>query len=78
VGERKDVYYVLVGKPEGKRSLGRLENSWKYNIKVDLHEIVFGGMDWIYLAQDVDRWMVLVNTVMKRRCPLNAGNFLTA
>ena len=65
-------------KPEGKKSLGRPERSWKYNIKIDLQEIGCGGIDWIYLAQDVDRWMVLVNTVMKRRCPLNAGNFLTA
>jgi len=66
-----------VGNPEEKRSLERPGRSWKYNIRIDLQENGFGGMDWIYLAQDVDRWMVLVNTVMKLRSPLNARNFLT-
>jgi hypothetical protein len=76
MGERRDVYLVLVGKPEEKRSLGRPERSWKY-IKIELQEIECGVMEWIYLAQDVDRWLVLVNTIMKLRGPLNAENFLT-
>jgi len=50
VGERRDVYRVLVGKPEGKRPLGRLRRRWEYNIKMDLHEVGCQGMDWIELA----------------------------
>jgi hypothetical protein len=53
-----------VGKPEGRRPLGRPRHSWEDNIKMDLREIGWGGMDWIDLAQDRDQWRALVNTVM--------------
>jgi hypothetical protein len=60
VGERRGVYSILVGKPEGKRSLGRHRCRWKKNIKMDLQKVGCGGMDWIGLAQDRDRWRALV------------------
>jgi hypothetical protein len=53
---RRSVYRVLVGKPEGKRSLGRPRRRWEDNIKMNLQEVGFGGMDWIELARDRDRW----------------------
>jgi hypothetical protein len=55
MGERRSVYRVLVGKPEGKRPLGRPRCRWENNIKADLQEVGRGGMDWIELAQDRDR-----------------------
>jgi hypothetical protein len=58
-----------VGKPEGKRPLGRLKRTWEDNIRMDLREIGWGGMDWIDLAQDSDQWRALVNTVMNLRVP---------
>jgi len=67
-----------VGKPEGKRLLWRPRLRWEDNIKMDLQEIGCGGMDWIELAQDRDRWRALVNAVMNLRVPGNAGNFLTS
>jgi len=69
MGERRGVYRVLVGKPEGKRPLGRPRRRWEDNIKVDLEEVGCGGMDWIELAQDRDRWRALVNVVMNLRVP---------
>ena len=63
------MYRVLVGKPEGKRSLGRPELRWEDNIKMDLQEVGCWGMDWIRLAQDRDRWLALVNAVMNLRVP---------
>ena len=69
MGERRGVYRVLVRKPEGKRPLGRPRRRWKDNIKMDLQEVGGGGMDWIDLAQDRDRWRALVNAVMKLRVP---------
>jgi hypothetical protein len=60
---------VLVGKPEGKRQLGRPRRRWEDNIKVDLQEVGYGAMDWIDLAEDRDRWWALVNTVINFRVP---------
>ena len=60
---------VLVGNPEGKRPLGRPRGRWEDNIKMDLQEVGCGGMDWIELAQDMDRWRALVKAVMNLRVP---------
>jgi hypothetical protein len=67
MGERRGAYRALVGKPEGRRPLGRPRRRWEDNIKIDLREIGWGGMDWINLAQDRDRWWALVNAVMNLR-----------
>ena len=69
MGDRRGVYRVLVGKPDGKRPLGRPRRRWEDNIKMYLREVVCGGMDWIELAQDRDRWPALVSTVMNLRVP---------
>ena len=74
--EGRDVHKVLVGKPKGKRPLGRLRRRWEDNIKMDLEEVGRGCGDWMQLAQDRDSWWSLVSTVMNFRVPLNAGNFL--
>jgi len=69
VGEGKDVYRVSVGKPEGKRPLGRSRRRWVYNIKIDLRDVGYGVMNLIGLAQDRDSWRALVNAVMNLRVP---------
>ena len=63
MGEDRDVHGVLVGKPEGKRPLGRPRRRWEVNIKMDLEEVGGGRGDWMELAQDRDRWPALVGTV---------------
>jgi hypothetical protein len=68
-GQKRNMYRVLVGKPEGKRPLGRPRRRWEDNIKMDLREIGWGGMDWIDLAQDRDQWRALVNTIKNLRVP---------
>jgi hypothetical protein len=67
--ETRNAYRALVGKPEGKRPLGRSRRRWVDNIKMDLREIGWDGMDWIEVAQDRDQWRALVNTVMNLRVP---------
>ena len=69
---------VLVGKPEGKRPLGRPRLWWVDNIRMDPQEVRCGCMDWIGLTQDRDRWRTLVSAVMNLRVPWNAGDFLTS
>ena len=69
MGEGRGAYRVLVGRPEGRRPLGRPRHRWEDNIKMDLQEVGWGGMDWIDMAQDRDRWRVLVNAVINLRVP---------
>jgi hypothetical protein len=69
MGETRNAYRILVGKPEGKRPLGRPRRRWVGNFKIDLREIGWDGVDWIKLAQDRDQWRALVNTVMNLRVP---------
>jgi hypothetical protein len=69
MGERRGAYRALVGKPEGRRPLERPRRRWKDNNKMDLPEVVWGGADWINLAQDRDRWRALVYKVMNLRVP---------
>jgi hypothetical protein len=65
--EKVNAYRVLVGKPEGNRSLRKPRRRWEDNIKMYLRVIGWGGMDWIHLSRDRDRWRALVNTVMNLR-----------
>ena len=78
MGEGRVVHRVLMGRPEGKRPLGRPRRRWEDNIKMELQEV--GGVceDWMELAEDRDRWPALVSTVMNLRGSKNAGNFLTS
>jgi hypothetical protein len=69
MGGEEDVYRLLVGKPEGRRPLGRPRRRWVDNIRRDLVEAGWGDVDWIGLAQDRDRWRALVNAVMNLRVP---------
>jgi hypothetical protein len=68
MGEVRGACNILVGRPEGRRPLGRPRHRWEDNIKKDLSEIGFGGVDWINLAQD-NRWRALVHTIMNLRIP---------
>ena len=69
MGDRRGVYRVFVGKPEGKRPLGRPRCRWEDNIKIDLQKVECGGIDWIELVQDMDRWRAFVKAVMNLRVP---------
>jgi hypothetical protein len=72
------MYRVLVGKPEGKRPLGRRRCRWVDNIQMDLQEVGCRSMDWIELAMVRERWRALVNAIMNLRIPQNVGNILTS
>ena len=78
MGEERVVYRVFLGKPEGRRPMGRPRRRWVENIKMDLQVVGCGFMDWIGLAKDRERWRTLVSAVMNLRAPWNAGNFLTS
>jgi hypothetical protein len=67
MGEKKNANRILLGKPEGKRLLGRLRSRWMGNIRMDLREIEWNGMDWIDVTQDRGHWRALVNTVKNLR-----------
>jgi hypothetical protein len=67
IGENRKAYRILVGKPQRKRPLGRSRRRWENNVRMDLGEIRWGGIDWIDLAQDRDQWRELENTVMNLR-----------
>jgi hypothetical protein len=69
MGETRNAYRILVGKPEGKRPLGRPRCRWVGDIKMDLRETGWDGRDWIELAQDRDQWRALVNTPINLRVP---------
>jgi hypothetical protein len=69
MGDNRGVYRALVGKPEGKRPLGRPRRRWEDNIKMDLQEVEWGRGDWMELAQNRDRWRALVGTVREFRVP---------
>jgi hypothetical protein len=73
IGKKRNVYRLLVGKPEGKRPLGRPRRRWVDNIRLGLGEVKWGDVVWIGLAQDRNRWRALVNSVLNLRVPLNAG-----
>jgi hypothetical protein len=67
--ETRNAYRTSIGKPDGKRSLGRPRRRWEYNIKMDLRGTVWKGKNWIHLAKDRDYWRALVNMVMNLRVP---------
>jgi hypothetical protein len=69
MGERRGKHRVSLGRPEGKRPLGRPKRRWEDNVKIDLQKVGKGGMGWIDLTQDRARWRALVNAVMKLRVP---------
>jgi hypothetical protein len=78
MGERRNAYRILVGKAEGKKTLGRPRRRWEDNIKMTYREIGWGAMDSIDLAQDKDQWRALVNTVINLQVPYNVGKFLSS
>jgi hypothetical protein len=71
--EKRNTYRLLVGKPKGRRTLGRPRHRWLNNIRMNLVEVEWGDVDWICLAQDSNRWRALVNSVLNLRVPSNAA-----
>jgi hypothetical protein len=69
MGEKRNSYRILVGKPEGRRPLGKLRHRWVDSIKIDVREVGWDDVDWVNLAQDRDHWRSLMNTVMNHRVP---------
>jgi hypothetical protein len=69
MGEGRGAYRILVVRPEGRRPLGRPRRRWEDNIKMDVQEVGWGGMDWIDMAQDMDMWRAVVSAVMNLRVP---------
>jgi hypothetical protein len=69
MGQKRNAYRLLVGKPEGRMPLGRPRRRWLDNIRLDLLEVIWGDVDWIGLAQDMDRWRALVNSLLNLRVP---------
>jgi hypothetical protein len=78
MGKRRNAYRILVGKPEGKRPLGRPRRRRVDNIKMALGEIEWNGINWIDLAEDRDQWRAFVSTAINLRLPYNAGKFLSS
>jgi hypothetical protein len=77
MGKKRGAYRILVGRPEGRRTLGRPRHKWEDSNKMDLRAVGL-GVDWLDLEQDRDRWRAVVNAVMNFRFPQNAGNFLNS
>jgi hypothetical protein len=77
MGKKRNAFKILVGNPEERRPLGRPRRRWVDNIKMDLREIGWDGVDWIDRAQDRDQWRALVNTELDFQVPYNAGKFLS-
>jgi hypothetical protein len=77
MGEKKNAYRILVGKPEGNRPVGRHRLRWEDNIKMNLTDIGWGDMDWSDLAHNRDQWRALVNTVMNLRVLQNVGKLFS-
>jgi hypothetical protein len=77
MGEGRNVYRILVGRPEGKRPLGRSRRRWEDGVKMDIREIGWGGgVEWIHLAEDRDRWRAVVNAVMNLRVVAPRGQLV--
>jgi hypothetical protein len=76
MGARRNAYGILVGKPEGKRPLGRRSRRWVNNTMMDLRDTCWGGMDWVDIAQDRGQWRNLVKAILNLRVPYNFGKFL--
>jgi hypothetical protein len=77
-GEKRNAYRIFIGKPEGNKPLCRQCRRWLDNVKMDIREIGWDGVDWIDLAPGRDQWRALVNTVMNLRVPQNSGKFLSS
>jgi hypothetical protein len=76
--EMRNAYTILVGKPEGKRPLGRLRRRWDDNIRIGHRKVGLGVVAWKHVAQDRDQWRVIVNTIMNLRVPYKVGNLLNS